>query len=251
MRICLCKKRILKIQDFLARQAGILGGMTVKIKTSIILILTLLLGLTGCGKDILSEYDIDGLSYIAYQDIDTVCETESLTLAGQEFLESQADHILLSYAMDSAIELTDILGEYDHLVVANPAWIERFGNASKLKAVDFDDVAEEMQVFLQDQIAILTVDGSVLPNGTALYRYEGDELLVFPTNVTLGVADPIEAKNHLIILVDNPTETFKASAFLLPLTSSGNILFDNGDELQEAFNKNALKDYGAIETMKK
>ena len=56
MRICLCKKRILKIQDFLARQAGILGGMTVKIKTSIILILTLLLGLTGCGKDILSEY---------------------------------------------------------------------------------------------------------------------------------------------------------------------------------------------------
>lgn len=27
MRICLCKKRILKIQDFLARQAGILGGM--------------------------------------------------------------------------------------------------------------------------------------------------------------------------------------------------------------------------------
>ena len=32
---------------------------------------------------------------LPYQDIDTVCETESLTLAGQEFLESQADHILL------------------------------------------------------------------------------------------------------------------------------------------------------------
>ena len=41
---------------------------------------------------------------------------------------------------------------------------------------------------------ILTNDGSVLPEGTGLYEYEGGGLLAFPVNVTLGSAKPIEAK---------------------------------------------------------
>lgn len=51
-----------------------------------------------------------------------------------------------------------------------------------------------MQEFLDSQMPILTNDGSVLPEGTGLYEYEGGGLLAFPVNVTLGAAKPIEAK---------------------------------------------------------
>ena len=72
---------------------------------------------------------------------------------------------------------------------------------------------------------ILTNDGSVLPEGTGLYEYEGGGLLAFPVNVTLGSAKPIEAKNPLVMLIDNPAEILKADSCMLPLTSSGNVLF--------------------------
>lgn len=51
-----------------------------------------------------------------------------------------------------------------------------------------------MQIFLETQMPILTNDGSVLPEGIGLYEYEDGSLFAFPVNVTLGAAEPIEAK---------------------------------------------------------
>lgn len=69
----------------------------------------------------------------------------------------------------------------------------------------------------------------------------------FPVNVTLGSAKPIEAKNPLVMLIDNPAEILKADSCLLPLTSSGNVLFLDSDNLQQAFENSELKDYGDIQ----
>ena len=66
-------------------------------------------------------------------------------------------------------------------------------------------------------------------------------------HVALGAAEPIEAKNPLIILVDKPAQSLKASSCMLPLTSSGNVLFAEGEKLQESFDESKLIDYGSIE----
>lgn len=97
------------------------------------------------------------------------------------------------------------------------------------------------------QMPILTADGNVLPDGVGLYQYDGETLLAFPVHVALGAAEPIEAKNPLIILVDKPAQSLKASSCMLPLTSSGNVLFAEGEKLQESFDESKLIDYGSIE----
>ena len=219
-----------------------------KHKLTIMLALALMIILAGCGNaNKLSEYDMTGISFISYTDIDTVCEDEELTTVGNNLLSEQEDNLLLSYVVDSAIDLSANLGDYDHLVFTNPQWIERFGDSGKLKPVEYSSLSKDMQAFLYSQMPLLTNDGSVLPEGTGLYEYEGGGLLAFPVNVTLGAAKPIEAKNPLVVLIDNPVEILKADSCMLPLTSSGNVLFLDNDNFQQVFENSELKDYGDIQ----
>ena len=219
-----------------------------KHKLTIMLALALMIILAGCGNaNKLSEYDMTGISFISYTDIDTVCEDEELTTVGNNLLSEQEDNLLLSYVVDSAIDLSANLGDYDHLVFTNPQWIERFGDSGKLKPVEYSSLSKDMQAFLDSQMPLLTNDGSVLPEGTGLYEYEGGGLLAFPVNVTLGAAKPIEAKNPLVVLIDNPVEILKADSCMLPLTSSGNALFLDNDNFQQVFENSELKDYGDIQ----
>ena len=188
------------------------------------LVCILVLGLSGCGDTLtLNQYNTSEIWYIAYTDIDTVCESNELTADGSSILHSEEDYLLLSYVVDSNIEITKELkdGGWDHLIL--------------------------MQEFLDVQMPILTADGNVLPDGVGLYQYDGETLLAFPVHVALGAAEPIEAKNPLIILVDKPAQSLKASSCMLPLTSSGNVLFAEGEKLQESFDESKLIDYGSIE----
>lgn len=220
-----------------------------KRKIALLLVSLLASCLSGCGKTaILNQYDMDGIEYIAYTDIDTVCESQELSKSGADFLSSMEEYLLLSYVMDSNIELTEELGEYDHLILTNPIWIERFGETDKLKSIELDSLSESMQDFLSEQLSLLTTNGSALSDEIGLYQYDGGELLAFPVNVTLSGADPIKAENPLIILVNNPSQTLKADSCMLPLTSSGNILFTNREQLQAKFEDSQLDDYASVET---
>ncbi len=223
-----------------------------KSKKTIVCALILIFGLAGCGGiGMLSQYDTDGMGYIAYADIDTVCDSPGLTAAGADFLLSMEEHLLLSFVVDSSIEITEELGEYDHLIMTNPQWVERFGDPDRLEPVEYDSLSDSMRGFLDEQMPILTADGSVLPDGVGLYQYVNGKLLAFPVNVTLGGAEPIEAKNPLIILVDEPALALKANSCMLPLTSSGNILFTDNEELQAAFEASGLTDYGTVRELEK
>ena len=220
-----------------------------KRKIALILVSLFASCLSGCGKaDILNQYDMDGIAYIAYTDIDTVCESQELSKSGADLLSSMEEYLLLSYVMDSNIELTEELGEYDHLILTNPLWIERFGETDKLKSIELDSLSESMQDFLSEQLSLLTTNGSALSDEIGLYQYDGGELLAFPVNVTLSGADPIKAENPLIILVNNPSQTLQADSCMLPLTSSGNILFTNREQLQAKFEDSQLDDYASVET---
>lgn len=53
-----------------------------KHKIIVIFVLALMFSLAGCGNtNKLAEYDMTGISFISYADIDTVCEDEELTTA--------------------------------------------------------------------------------------------------------------------------------------------------------------------------
>lgn len=134
-------------------------------------VLALVISLTGCGNiNKLSEYDMTGISFIEYNDIDTVCEDKELITAGSNLLSDQEDNLLLSYVVDSAIELSAELGDYDHLVFTNPKWIENFGDSGKLKPIEYSSLSKSMQEFLDSQMPILTNDGSVLPGRNRVIR---------------------------------------------------------------------------------
>ncbi len=215
----------------------------------LIMAIACILLITGCGKKVtFDEYDITGIEYIAWSGIDTVCENQELIAEGESFLFSMSENLLLSFVVDHEIELSDVLGEYDHLIMANPQWIERFGDLDKLKPVEYSSLTEEMRGFLEAQMPILTVDGSVLPDGVELYEYEGEELFVL-VQVLPGLTRSIEAKNPLIILADKPEEAFKASSCMLPLTSGGHVLFTDGEKLQSVFSESELSNYGTIKIL--
>ena len=147
------------------------------------LVCILVLGLSGCGDTLtLNQYNTSEIWYIAYTDIDTVCESNELTADGSSILHSEEDYLLLSYVVDSNIEITKELkdGGWDHLILTNPQWIDRFGDPSKLKPVEYGSLANSMQEFLDVQMPILTADGNVLPDGVGLYQYDGETLLAFP-----------------------------------------------------------------------
>ena len=169
-------------------------------KIVMILVCILVLGLSGCGDTLtLNQYNTSEIWYIAYTDIDTVCESNELTADGSSILHSEEDYLLLSYVVDSNIEITKELkdGGWDHLILTNPQWIDRFGDPSKLKPVEYGSLANSMQEFLDVQMPILTADGNVLPDGVGLYQYDGETLLAFPVHVALGAAEPIEAKKSI------------------------------------------------------
>lgn len=58
--------------------------VSMKHKLIVIFVLALMFSLAGCGNtNKLVEYDMTGISFISYADIDTVCEDEELTTAGK------------------------------------------------------------------------------------------------------------------------------------------------------------------------
>ena len=207
------------------------------------------LGIVGCannnGTVSKGDYDTSELVEIVYNDIDTVCDTKELASEGGHILSTmeEQDSLLISYVVDSAIEITkDALGEYDHLVIVNPAWINSFDNMNNLVTVGDDEITSELQQMISEHMVIWSIEGIEEPEGVSIYKYTGDGLLVFPANVGYS-ASAIEAKAPLIILIENPVETMKAAEFLLPMTSSGNIVFSDSELLQAEIKDSSISQY--------
>lgn len=221
-----------------------------KSKAWIIFAVIFVCSLSGCGKaSILGQYDIGGIAYLSYTDIDTVCDTPELAEVGTNFLSQMEGHLLLSFVVDSSIELTEELGDYDHLILANPRWVEHFGSLDKLESVEYDSLSGSMREFLNIQLPVWTVTGEMLPDGVGLYQYKNGDLLAFPVNVTLGGAAPIKAQRPLIILVDRPAQTLSAKRCMLPLTSSGNVLFSDAGQLKTSLAEYQLTDYATVQVL--
>lgn len=207
--------------------------------------LLLLMGCTiGFAQEKLPQSNTADIVYLGYKDIDTVCDTKEIAMAGRDLLQTMQDRdmLLMSYVMDTAIEiLPEELGEYDHFVLVNQTWLKIFAAESQLVPVDVKSLAPKMQAFLKDQMSILTHDGSIVPAGAALCTIKKDALLCLPAYAHMN--KPVMSHKPLIMVFDDPAAVMKADGFLLPLTSTANIVFSDATALQAAVETSPINAY--------
>lgn len=190
-------------------------------------------------------YDVSDVVEINYSKIDPVAEDENLTLMAEEiFTKLENDNnLLLSFVIDSSIEITSKeLENFDHLVFVNKKWIEKYDNISNLKEIEFTSIPKGLQDFMNVEMPLLTKTKEVLPQGIKLYTYNGNGLLSFPCNVGYG-AKALKIKQPLIVYIDKVTDVMDSHSFTISLSSSGNITFDNEEELKYLISNSELKKY--------
>ena len=184
---------------------------------------------------------------ISYNDVNGLYNDYWMPMVENFFAEmADRDNLCLSMAVDRAIVLDNAkMGKYDHIVVTDRAWVETtvFGDnsdkADSLIPIGFDDIHAELKDFLSKQLPIWTNTGEIQPEGMGFCEFNGDSFLVLPPNASYGNST-IQAKNPLIILVEEPVKTLKVSSFLLPMSSSGNIVFKNEAVLRSVLNESPL-----------
>lgn len=216
----------------------------------LLMITFFLLSISGCHSvpALRQSYDTGGIVSISYNDIDAICDDTKLAAEAEKIIVTmdESNSILISLVVDSSILLTNNdLGGYDHLIVTNRAWVERFDDFSNFEAVKFDDIPEGMSKFLNAQMPLWTKSGSndsSLPSGVDLYSYGGSGLLSLSFYAGDG-GKIIEAKKPLVILIEGSVMDFNASSFLLPLSSSSNLLFTDAEQLRRLVGESNISKY--------
>lgn len=184
---------------------------------------------------------------ISYNDVDGFYTEDWMPKVESFFVQMEdQDNLCLSMAIDRAILLDkDEMGKYDHIVITDRAWVEATGLDRNLNGdnylipINYEDIHAKLREFLSAQLPVWTNAGEAQPKGIGFYEFSGDSFLVLPPNVAFGNST-IQAKNPLVILVENPVKTLKISSFLLPMSSSGNVVFKNEAILRTALNESPL-----------
>lgn len=188
---------------------------------------------------------------LSFRDIDSLETKEMLPKVEEFFYEMEEErNIQLSLVIDKSIELSEEeLGNYDHIIITDKAWIdyfdvgiERQGDGGKLTAIEFDKLSSALKTYLVEQLPLWTKSGQAYQDGIKFYEYSGEEFLALPPNVGWG-SETVQAKKPLIILVDNPAVSLKAKGFLLYAASSGNVVFPNEEKLRLGLSKFSLDPY--------
>ena len=184
---------------------------------------------------------------ISYNDVDSLYTEDWMPKVESFFVQMEdEDNLCLSMAIDRAILLDkDEMGKYDHIVITDRAWVEATGLDRNLNGdnylipINYEDIHAKLREFLSAQLPVWTNAGEAQPEGLGFYEFSGNSFLVLPPNTAFGNST-IQAKNPLVILVEDPVKTLKISSFLLPMSSSGNVVFKNEAILRAALNESPL-----------
>lgn len=200
-----------------------------------------------------SEYKAISKDYALWENLKNVVRVSFNRMDGlytdeglpkvEMFLEEMAaqDNLCISMAIDRAIMLDDNqMGKYDHIVVTDRSWMEVSGMSAAadnggLVPIGFENIHSELKDLLSGQLTLWTKTKEAQPEGLGFYEFTGDTFLVLPPNIGEGEST-IQANKPLIILVDDAVKTLNVDGFLLPMASSGNVLFKNEAVLREVLN---------------
>lgn len=190
---------------------------------------------------------------LSFNDIDAL-ETQRMLPEVEKLFSrmQQEDNLRLSLVVDEAILLEkEELGNYDHIIIADRAWVDELGvgigtqgTTGSLAPIEFKNLATPLAAFLNAQLPLLTKTEEVQPEGLGFYKYTGDKFLALPPN--MGVAnETIQARNPLVILVNDPVGVLKTKSMLLPSASTGNVVFPDEEQLRLALSNSPMKPYVA------
>ena len=195
--------------------------------------------------------NLQGNVSLSFGAIDPLETEEMLPVVESFFCDMEdEDNLSLSLVVDQTILLSDEeLGGYDHIIITDESWVESFNigietdrENGRLTEIDFGELATPLTHFLNAQLPIWTNEGEVQPDGMAFYEFEGDSFLALPPNVGYG-GSTVQAKNPLVILVDDPSALLKTKSFLLPAASSGNVIFHDEETLRLALEESPIKEH--------
>ena len=188
---------------------------------------------------------------LAFSNINALKTDEMLPNVEMIFSDmKQKNNLSVSLVIDKSISLSkEEYGGYDHIIITDKSWVNSFDiginkdeNNGKLTQIDFQKISKPLQNFLNAQMPLWTKTEEIQPEGIGFYEFTGNKFLALPANVGYG-GNTIQAKNPLVILVDNPVATLKTNGFLLNAASSGNVVFQNEEVLRLALADSPIKEY--------
>lgn len=188
---------------------------------------------------------------MSFSEIDPLETKEMLPEVEALFKRMQSENNLrTSLVIDKAISMTkEEMGEYDHVIITDNAWVDAFGvgidkqgTSGKLTSIDFHKISLPLATFFKEQLPLWTKTGEMQPDGVGFYEYTGNNFIALPPNVGLA-KETVQAKNPLVILVDDPVSILKMKGFLLYAASSGNVVFSNEEKLRSALDESPVKPY--------
>ena len=188
---------------------------------------------------------------ISFSDLDSL-STDKMLPYVDDFFANMADNdnLSLSLSIDKSIQLSDEeYGGYDHIIVTDKSWVDSFDigieenkSGGELNKIKLNDLDKPLQDFINVQMPLWTKTEEIQPSGINFYEFSGDKFLALPPNVGYG-GSTIQAKNPLVILVNNPVQSLNTLGFMLPACSSGNVVFPDENLLRTELAKTPVKDY--------
>lgn len=186
---------------------------------------------------------------LSFNDLDSL-ETGEMLPEAESFFKGmyENNNLQLSFVIDNAIELSaEEMGGYDHIILTDNAWVDSLGitinpedKSSKLIERKFESLPLALSDFLKLQLPLWIKSEEIQPKDLNFYEYKDVETKFIALSLN---GETIQAQDPLIILVENPVETFKTKGFLLNAASSGNIVFPDEETLQLALSESPIKPF--------
>lgn len=155
---------------------------------------------------------------------------------------SQKGCIVTSLVIDSEIEISnDVRGGYSQFVIVDPSYLHLIGitlptesGESVLTEVSFDSLPSATKDFLQGVLSVWMEGEMTFKETFSFYEYHGDGLIALGQNASYNSAFTT-CKNPLVIVMNVPVDKMSMTGFVMPLISTGNIMFTDPESTKEAF----------------
>ena len=157
-----------------------------------------------------------------------------------------SQNMTVSVDVGSIIQLSeDELGGYSEIDVVDQRYLDVLGvDSARLTPVDKGQLPEATRAFLDSQLELWVRPNADASQQIRLYGYAPSAQAPFISlgqNAAYG-GDLKHAEKPLLIVVDDPATTMTVSGFLVPLMSSGNVLFADSSQVAAALREHGLYD---------
>lgn len=190
----------------------------------------------------LGQYVAVSIVDFSYLDTD-----EGQRLATKFFADqSVSKNMTVSLNIGSMIALSDAdLGEYSDINVVDQHYLDLLDvDPDQLSSIDKAQLPQATQEFLDAQLELWVRPEADAEKQIHLYEYASAKQHSFISlgqNAAFG-GDLKHSENPLLIVIDDPANTMKTSGFLIPLMSSGNVLFADATQVESALRQYNLYD---------